>query len=86
MADLRQQIEISYDQFQEWINGNTPSGWDIEDTHDLLSFMGYVYLQTMRQELPRLTLEQCANIYFDQGDKELLWQQIREENDKPLTS
>lgn len=86
MTDLRTRIEITYDQFQDWLNANTPAGWDFEDTNDLLCFMGYVYYQTMREELPRLTLEQCASIYFDAGDKTVLWQQIREENSKPLTS
>lgn len=86
MADLRTRIEITYEQFQEWLDANTPAGWLAEDTNDLLCFMGYVYYQMMREELPRLSLEQCAQVYFEQGDKELLWKRIREENNKPLAS
>lgn len=86
MSDLRKRIEITYDEFQDWLEQNTPAGWLPEDTIDLMSFMGFVYYQTMREELPRLSLEQCAQIYFERGDKETLWKSIREENNKPLAS
>lgn len=80
MDDLEQTLAISFDDFQDWIERNTPAGWDFADSETLLAYMGYVYFQFLRQTLPNLTLEQCDAAFFGQGNKEQLLALIRSEN------
>ena len=80
MDDLQQSIAITFDDFREWIDKNTPVGWDVDDSETLLAYMGYVYFQFLKQSLPALTLEQCDVAFFGQGNKEQLLALIRSEN------
>lgn len=61
---LLKKIAISFDDFQDWIDTNTPAGWQFEDTNDVLAYMGYIQFHMYKQSLPDVTLEQLSTVFF----------------------
>lgn len=65
---LLKKIELTYDQWQDWLAENTPESWDSDSTLELLAYYGFVHFMSAKENLPNLDLEKLDTIIF--GSKE----------------
>lgn len=62
-AQLANELTISYDDFQDWIEQN-PIAYS-PDTKDFLAYLGFVEYKKLNQFNPALTLNDLAKFIFE---------------------
>lgn len=67
MKTLEQKLSLSYEDFQQWIADNTPEGWLIEDTYDLLAYVGYAQFIVLQDKNPEVNLVNISQVIFGEG-------------------
>jgi hypothetical protein len=61
---LVKKIQLTYDQWQDWLYENTPDSWDVDSTIELLAYFGYVNYMVCKENMPQLDLKKLDTIIF----------------------
>lgn len=61
---LLKKIELTYDQWQDWLAENTPENWDTDSTLELLAYFGFVNFMMAKENLPDLDLQKLDVLIF----------------------
>jgi hypothetical protein len=69
MDELQQKLNISFDDFEQWIDDNTPDDWTLSDMVDFMAYLGYCYFHQMRVASPFLTVNLLAASIFGEGQE-----------------
>lgn len=68
MIDLEKAASISYSDLQTWIADNALSDGTLEDTRDLLIYLGYFYFVQLQNSRSTLTLDDLDRSLFGDAD------------------
>lgn len=63
-SDFLSSVNISYDDFNNWITENTPFGSSPSDMLDLLAYVGFVHYMAICRTMPEFTLADLNHVIF----------------------